>query len=89
MCDDVQKPVGDLIVVNLELVEGTLEVGKSYNQQTDVLSRKLTERNHTATHMLHWALRDTLGDHVKQAEFIVTSVIYLDLISLISSINRR
>ena len=71
--DDVQKPVGDLIVANLTVVEGSLEVGKSYTQQTDVLTRELTERNHTATHMLHWALRDTLGDHVKQAGSLVTS----------------
>ena len=71
--NDVQKPVGDLIVADLTVVEGSLKVGQSYTQQTDVLTRELTERNHTATHMLHWALRDTLGDHVKQAGSLVTA----------------
>ena len=41
--NDVQKPVGDLIVADLTVVEGSLKVGQSYTQQTDVLTRELTE----------------------------------------------
>ena len=63
---DVRKPVDDLFVATVKVIKGSIEVGKTYTQQTDQEKRKLTERNHTATHMLHWALRDTLGDHVQQ-----------------------
>jgi alanyl-tRNA synthetase len=68
---DVQKPVPDLIVVHLRPVKGSLAVGKTYTQQTDRELRALTARNHTATHLLHWALRDVLGKHVKQAGSLV------------------
>ncbi|SMF71802.1 alanine--tRNA ligase [Pseudobacteriovorax antillogorgiicola] len=68
---DVRKPVDGLIVAQLKVTDGSIKVGGKYHQQTDEETRRLTERNHTATHMLHWALRDTLGDHVKQAGSLV------------------
>lgn len=70
---DVQKPVGDLVVVQLKPREGRIRVGGTYLQETDRELRELTKRNHTATHMLHWALRDVLGDHVKQAGSLVNA----------------
>jgi alanyl-tRNA synthetase len=69
---DVQKPVPDLIVAHLRVVKGKLTVGARIRQETDAEVRALTARNHTATHLLHWALRKHLGPHVKQAGSIVT-----------------
>lgn len=68
---DVQKPVADLIVAQILPKKGTLKVGGTYLQETDRELRSLIARNHTATHLLHWALREVLGKHVKQAGSVV------------------
>ena len=49
-----------------EPVEGSVEVGQMATASIEVDRRAAIRRNHTATHVLHWALREVLGDHVKQ-----------------------
>ncbi len=62
---------GSLVLHRAEVVRGELAEGDSVTATIDAERRDRIRRNHTATHILHWALREVLGPHVKQAGSLV------------------
>jgi len=69
--DDTQKPVEGLIVHRGKVVSGSFEVGANVKLQVDHEVRSATRRNHSATHLLHWALRKIVGETAAQKGSLV------------------
>ncbi len=68
---DTQKIKADVFGHHGAVVQGTLKLGDSMGAQVNTVTRAQTVRNHSATHLMHKALREVLGDHVQQKGSLV------------------
>ncbi len=63
---ETTKPAPDLIVHKGKLAQGRVRVGERMTATVNPITRQDAARNHTATHLVHAALRELLGPHVRQ-----------------------
>ncbi|MCH9812185.1 alanine--tRNA ligase, partial [bacterium] len=69
---DCTSPYTGVFLHHGKVESGTLIVGEPVNAEVEINPRKHTEKNHTATHMLHFALEQVLGSHITQAGSFVS-----------------
>ncbi|HWH18326.1 MAG TPA: alanine--tRNA ligase, partial [Allosphingosinicella sp.] len=69
--NDTSKPLGRLHALHGKVLKGSIAIGDTVHQQVDAERRARVRANHSATHLLHAALRHRLGGHVTQKGSLV------------------
>ena len=68
---DTVKGPGDAVVHRARVASGEVRAGQEARAQVDANRREATARSHTGTHVIHWTLRNLLGEHARQAGSLV------------------